>query len=274
MLTLHLISYWRGQWQHTIYFICIGIICVLPTFQLFGLGHVAVNTGMYSTVSYLKTKVHSQCYFIFRNPYVLEPVVPVLAQHIKQNFRPAVKKIGNYLAAKFRAVGMYIRTTLPVAIRNLMHDLKSGFSDHMVALWVDLMNTLQYRQLITQLAQGIWNGTTHMLKQAKDQLKVGLVNLGSKIKDSLKRNIKRLGQRALNELWGWAKSDWKRLTQLLWKYLSPRWRRWLEHTFRFMRDELNEHPQVQNRLQRFVNGVRDRIVYATSITILLLASST
>ena len=202
------------------------------------------------------------------------PVVPLLAQHIKQNFRPAVKKIGNYLAAKFRAVGMYIRTTLPVAIRNLMHDLKSGFSDHMVALWVDLMNTLQYRQLITQLAQGIWNGTTHMLKQAKDQLKVGLVNLGSKIKDSLKRNIKRLGQRALNELWGWAKSDWKRLTQLLWKYLSPRWRRWLEHTFRFMRDELNEHPQVQNRLQRFVNGVRDRIVYATSTTILLLASST
>ena len=190
-------------------------------------------------------------------------------------------------AAKLKEIGgaviSVLRIQIPIALRNLLHDFNNGFFVHVEALLIDLMCVggrllIQIGQINLQVIEGLWNDVKEKLNQARARIKASFASLGSKIKAAIKENAKKLGQKAitalknriLHPLWEWAKSDWRKLTRLIWDHMSPRWLRWLS---RFIRDELNQHPQVRHRLEEIVNGVGIRVFSVTLAMYLLLMSS-
>lgn len=245
-----------------------------------------------------------------------------VAMYIFRNFKPAVRKLGKFLATKCRTLASYVnqlfqkvmqqsrelirkfaevcqraaikmrergraminflRVHIPIAFRNLLHDFNHGFLPPMEALFIDLMRVgrvilVRLGQFNIQVAKAMWKDIKDKLKQTKESL----ANLGSTIKDAIKRNAKKLGKRVLtgikngilHPLWEWVKSDWRRLGRWVWDHMSPRWRNWLLNIFGFLRDELNEHPEVRDQLEGFMNNVGVRVFYAVTAMIFLLISS-
>lgn len=213
------------------------------------------------------------------------PVVQLLVTHIfNDNIKPAVRNCVKFLVMKyrgfrnkisitFRDLAVYFKTVLPVALKNLWNDFRH--SPLITAIRIDMIElfALTSRALIIWVTRSMWNGTRFTLTQAKAKITSAMAILGKKIKNKVTSNAKKLAKRACMALWNWAKDDWQKVTQLIQDYISPRWKEWLSKIFRFMRDELNEHPQVQLRLEQLRNGVEIRVLCATSCIILILLSS-
>lgn len=247
--------------------------------------------------------------------FVKENFAPFLykvAKYIRKNFRPMVHKIGKFLKAKCQALASYtkqklkemhrylrkkvvegfrksitklreicrdmiqfIRTQVPIAVRNLVRDFNNGFFPLAEALMIDLCRAgrqifFMVAQFNVQLAVGVWNDIKDKVRRARDNVKAGLANLGSRIKDKLKEIAKRVGERALqtakrrilHPLWEWVKSDFHRLMKLIWD------NRVFSRLVNFLRNKLNEHPQVRNRLEDIVNGV---VVQVSLIVVVILS---
>ena len=75
-----------------------------------------------------------------------------------------------------------------------------------------------------QPAVGVWNDIKDKVQGARDNVRAGLANLGSRIKHKLKEIAKGAGERVLqtakrrilHPLWEWITSDFHTLMKLVW----------------------------------------------------------
>ena len=180
-----------------------------------------------------------------------------------------------------RDVVRFFRTQVTIAVGNLVRDFNNGFFPLVQALMTDLrhaggrfLTTLAHFNM--QVAEGVWNDIKDKLQRAKDNMKAGLVSLGRRMKGKLKEIAQGLGQKALQTfktrvlrpLWEWVKSDWHKITRWISENISPQF---LSRLANFIRNELNEHPQVRERFEDVLNGVNIHVSVIVVTIILTIA---